>query len=231
MIDTVLQQARIMGFFSLARPASYVPDIVSGVAQFCLERIAVTDGIIISWDIATTGMMSDINVAYSFLADRSRNGFVSDARVPTLNVGDKPIHILPGNHDKYWNTKARPNCKHFELKVADYMKHLQCGVDHWVHRKREQYLGFVSADFALQSSMDAMDTVYGKCGQGRVYGHVLEELKNRALMLRTRYSAIRVIWVVHFAPFDCGYALQLIDFHDIVRAVCRVRGMYRCCAQ
>src|SRR5712692_3859232 len=64
LIDT--GRAGGLGFLSVARPASYIPDIVSGVAKFCFDRRYISDGILITGDLATSGLMSDIRVAHSF---------------------------------------------------------------------------------------------------------------------------------------------------------------------
>src|SRR5215467_2374046 len=103
MIDTFVNQIEDTSFSSFAKPASYNPDILSGVAQFCYERAKITDGIIVTGDLATTGMMSDIGVAYAFIADPAANGFMSGLFSPTLNHPGVRIHVLPGNHDKYTN--------------------------------------------------------------------------------------------------------------------------------
>jgi hypothetical protein len=218
MIDAAWKQARNIGFLSLARPASYVPDIVSGVAQFCHERQSAVDGILVTGDLATTGMMSDIGVAYSFITEPANRGFVTATRSPTLNFSDLPIYLVPGNHDKYGDDRASPNCKTFELKFESYLRKFGGGVGHWVREKQGRYLGFVYADFCLLSRGDASDKLYGAYGQGRVYEHILNELKHRTLNLRNRYKGICLVWVIHFAPFNCGVRLELIDWWDIIKA-------------
>ena len=57
----------------------------------------------------------------------------------------------------------------------------------------------------------------------RVYQHVLDELERRSFELRNRYDTIHLIWLIHFAPFSCGYRLQLIDWGDIIAAASRLR--------
>jgi Calcineurin-like phosphoesterase len=93
---------------SLAKPASYVQEIVSGVAQFCFQRVNVSDGILMTGDIATTGMLSDIGVAYSFIAEEAVGGYVTRTRSPTLNTSNTPIYVLPGNHDKFVDGSGTP---------------------------------------------------------------------------------------------------------------------------
>jgi hypothetical protein len=83
--------------------------------------------------------------------------------------------------------------------------------------KKNSIFGFISADFCLVDRRDAQ-WVGGAYGQGRVYQPVLDELKNRTFALRSKYEGINLIWIIHFAPFECGPWLQLIDFDMIMRS-------------
>jgi hypothetical protein len=216
-------QSRSLGFFSLAKPASYSPTIVSGVAQFCFERRRIFDGILISGDLATTGMALDINAAKNFLSEPARAGFTTALRLPTLDATDLPIYVLPGNHDKYVNNTATPNCPNFELIFADqYMPNFTKHVGHKILRKRGHAFGFVYGDFCLRSRTDASDRAIGPYGQGRVYAEVLNEMKSRTQMLRRKYSGVTLIWIIHFAPFDCGWTLELIDGHEVIDAATKL---------
>ena len=80
------------------------------------------------------------------------------------------ISVVPGNHDKFSDDYGTPNGKNFELRFGDYMPNFAAGVGHWIDEKEGQQLGFVFADFALQSRTDAADKVIGAFGQGRRIG-------------------------------------------------------------
>jgi hypothetical protein len=146
ILDTAWKQASKSSFLSLAKPASFVPEIVSGVAQFCFERAAITDGIL--------------------------------SKYPTAEPGALIWEPL----------KAADPGKHFELKFAPYMRNFSLDVGHWIRRKQSQHLGFISADFSLQSRFHAKDKIIGPYGQGGVYQDVLDELRNRTFTLRSRYK-------------------------------------------
>jgi hypothetical protein len=92
------------------------------------------------------------------------------------------------------------------------------GVGHSVQLKGQCYVGFVYADFALQEPVDALDRAVGLYGQGRVYGEIMNELRDLTLSLRNRFKGINLFWIIHFAPFDCGYKLRLIDWEEIIQA-------------
>lgn len=175
------------------------------------------DGIIISGDLATTGMPGDISVARAFVDDAPLNGFRSESRKPTLQSARRPIYVLPGNHDRYANNFAMTNSKLFDLAFGNYLHNFNGYVGYWVRRKAGHYLGFVYADFTLRARSDAT-TRLGAYGQGRVYQDVFQDLKDQTFALKSKYSNINLCWVLHFAPFDCGSHLELVDWQQIARA-------------
>jgi predicted phosphodiesterase len=210
-------QAQNLGVLSLAKPASFVPAIVSGVAQFCFERLRVVDGIIISGDLATTGTGVDLSVARAFVDESSAGGFTTEGALPTLQASRRPIYVMAGNHDRYANNFATTNSRTFDLAFQDYLRNYNGFVGHWVRKKREQHFGFVFADFTLRTRMDGNGKL-GAFGQGRVYDDILDELRSRTFRLRADYPEIVLNWMVHFAPYDCGSSLELIDWDKIVDA-------------
>jgi predicted phosphodiesterase len=228
-LDTAAQQVHTLGFASILRPASYVPEIVASAAQFCFERVSIVDGIIVTGDLVTTGIATDVNTAYSFVTAPATNGFYSGPRSPTLAFMGADIHILSGNHDKFDDDGGTPNGKNFELRLGSYMPNFSSGVGHWVDEKEGQRLGFLLADFTLLSRADAGDRVVGVFGQGRVYPDVLDELANRTLLLRSQYSEMPLVWIIHFAPYECGYSLRLIDFEKVTEAAIRLKVVATLC--
>jgi 3',5'-cyclic AMP phosphodiesterase CpdA len=216
-IDTVRAQRQLFGIGSVAKPGSYVPSITSGVAQFCYKNAQSIDGIIVSGDLATTGMPGDIGVARAYVDDASVNGFRSESRKPTLQSARRPIYVLPGNHDRYANNFATTNSKLFDLAFDNYLHKFNGYVGYWVRRKTGRYLGFVYADFTLRARSDATSRL-GVFGQGRVYQDVFDDLKKQTFALKSKYSDINLCWVLHFAPFDCGSHLELVDWQQIAQA-------------
>lgn len=218
-LDTMREQVGRLGLLSLAQPASYIPDIVAGVAQFCTQWKDAADGIIISGDVSTTGIGRDIAAAKSFVDDPARSGYVNDARLPTLNASHLPIYLMPGNHDRYLNNTAAPNSKTFDLAFGEYLRNFRDFVGFWVAEKAGTQIGFVYADFSLRSRSDAEYlSPYFAYGQGRVYEDVLEELRNTTIMLRRDHGNIPIIWITHFAPFHFTTALKFIDYEKITAA-------------
>lgn len=218
-LDTCRTQGKSLGLLSFAKPASYVRAIVSGVAQFCYERRRDVDGIIISGDLATTGLASDLNVAKTFVADPAKAaGFRSEAERPTLQAAKKDIFLLPGNHDRYASNLGATNSRTFDLIFERFLGRHDGVIGSWVRRRRECYIGFVFADFTLEERSHATNKLYAY-GQGRVYEDVLQALKDRTLELRARYPGIGLNWILHFTPYDCGNrSLELIDWSSVAQS-------------
>jgi predicted phosphodiesterase len=217
-IDTGWRQARELGIDSLFKPASYVPSIISGVAQFCLARRDV-DAILITGDIATTGLPADLNIARNFVTARATaGGFVSDVRFPTLNGSGVPIYVLPGNHDRYADNMGTPDCAEFDGLFGAYMPNFRSSIGYWIDQKENRQVAFVYGDFCLQTRMDALDNAVAVFGQGRVYQDVLKLLEDKTRQLQTESKISCVVWAIHFAPFECGYQLCLINYQDILRS-------------
>ncbi len=227
-LDTLIGAARTQSFLSFAKPASYFPDVVGGAAQFCLERRSV-DGIIYTGDLATTGMMSDLLVARSFVMDDATDGYETERGTPTLAAARRPVYVIPGNHDKYRDVAATPNCANFAFQFGGLMRNYKNGVGYWVRRKQGRYIGFLYADFCLQSRSDATDKAYAVYGQGRVTADALDELVDRTFYLKEVYPNIKLVWVIHFAPFDCGYSLQLNDYANFTDAAIAAGVMATLC--
>jgi predicted phosphodiesterase len=206
----------------LIRPASYLQEVIASAAQFCFERREEIDAVIVTGDLATSGDMIDIAPAANFVrSPAAGEGFYSSPRQPTISfIPD--ILLVPGNHDKYANILGTPSSKTFELTFEAYMPNFEDGVGHWVDEKDGASLAFVYADFSLLSRSDAEDKVVAPFGQGRVYAHVRDELVNRTLYLRQKHDGAPIVWLIHFAPFDCGYKLRLIDFSDVEDAAHRL---------
>ncbi|WP_187275374.1 metallophosphoesterase [Methylobacterium sp. WL6] len=217
MMDTAIKQGWNSGFISLAKPASFSEAIVSATALFCYKNKDEIDGIIITGDLATTGYQSDIKVAHDFVKSAPADGYVNSIRRPTLQAADADILVLPGNHDKYSNLYAAPSSRFFELNFHLEMPNLKNRISHEVREKNGKVIALVFADFSLKQRKDATSVAKGPYGQGCVYEDVLKELVEVTRSLKQEFSGCVIIWGIHFAPFNCGSTLQLIDFEAVNR--------------
>lgn len=219
IIDTVADQPEDLGFSSFFLPVSYDPEIARGVAQFCLEWSQAVDGLIITGDLATTGLTIDVAVAEKFIKAPALSSFVSDGRLPTLAAANVPIRIFAGNHDRYVNNRGKPFSNHFDFVFEDYMNKKREYIGSWVDEKEGARLAFVHADFTLRTRAEAKfpSPIYAY-GQGRVYEDVLDDLRAETFAIRNDCGDVPVVWMVHFAPYECGSQLELIDHQRLINA-------------
>jgi hypothetical protein len=101
-------------------------------------------------------------------------------------------------------------------------------VGYWIKNKREKLLAFVYADFSLQSRLHASNPLYA-FGQGRAYPSVLGAAERLTTEIRNRFKDITIIWVLHFAPFDCVTSLRLIDWKSVAVAAARLNILCTLC--
>jgi 3',5'-cyclic AMP phosphodiesterase CpdA len=219
IIDTVRAQRRELGFSSFFLPVSYDPEIARGVAQFCQEWSEAVDGIIITGDLATTGLTIDVAVAEKFVKEPAASGFISASRFPTIASLNLPIHLFAGNHDRYTNILAKPYSNHFDFVFEDYMNRKSEFVGSWVSQKGGKQLAFVHADFTLRTRMEATSPqLKNAFGQGRVYDDILSDLRDESFSIRRDFSGADLIWMVHFAPYETDASIRFIDHQKLIDA-------------
>jgi hypothetical protein len=216
---------------SIVRPASYIPEIASGVAEFCHRLNRKFDGIIVSGDLSTTGRGGDLAVARSFVTDPPSYGPFIRYNEPTISAttAASNIHLIPGNHDRYQDDFGTPGSPHFSLMFEKpYMRNLQGDTGHWVKSKAGREIGFVYADFSLRRRSHASNPASGPYGEGRVYGRTLSQLTKKTVELQER--GIPVIWIIHFAPYDCSQqGLELINFRKVTDTAKRLNVIATLC--
>ncbi|MBR0828735.1 metallophosphoesterase [Bradyrhizobium manausense] len=204
---------------SIIRPASFIPEIVAGAARFCYGLNRKFDGIIISGDLATTGRGVDLDVAKDFIKTPPLYGPYIRYNEPTIcgTALPKNIHLVPGNHDRYSDDFATPGSQTFGLMFEiPHMRNRNGDVGHWVKIKSGRKLGFVYADFALRRVDDVKDISRGPYGQGFAHADILNKLKAKTQELRDQ--DIPVVWIIHFAPYDCDPDLHLVNFKQVTDA-------------
>jgi len=216
-LDTSAGKVPQQEWNSIFQPSSYIPEVASGVARFCYWLNRKFDGIIVSGDLSTTGKPGDLATARTFISDPPTGQTVyvrpNEATI-SGTIAPGSIHLIPGNHDRYQNDLGRPGSPNFVLMFADkFMRNFDGEVGHWIRRKSERELGFVYADFSLRARSDATRSWVGAYGQGRVYANVLQKLRNKTQELKDR--GMPVVWIIHFAPWDCDPNLQLIGFSQV----------------
>jgi 3',5'-cyclic AMP phosphodiesterase CpdA len=230
--------------------SSYSPDILYHLAEFLYEdytdnfvghAAAPVDAVLLTGDIATTGLSSDLQLAFKAADGPALH---SDALMwapdnPTLagSTGRMkiPLWLLPGNHDRlrahpiYWYAPGGymfdtifepywgPLDTHTKLgpKVREYGEIRRLGLS----------VVILAADFTLKSIDHRSGLMfYNQWAQGRVYPEILDELVQKTLDAKRRIRGpLAVLWAIHFPPKfpRLPQAMQLINEQDLIDAAAR----------
>lgn len=202
------------GFFS-----SHDKYLAQFVAEFAYDHRAELDAILVSGDLATTGLPADLSSALEFLEAPAVTGALTAKRYGTLAASQLPVALLPGNHDRYKNEWGDAGATTFENVFAKY----------WMTNSRVQLrlleregtgLGLLLIDLTLRDNLHAkaQPLPFSYLGQGKAYADTLAEAAERTKKLRER--AIAVAWVVHFPPEIPGGSpyLELLNGRDLISA-------------
>lgn len=185
------------------------------------------DGLIVTGDLATTGLDADLLTAKNYFSGDVPPQWLPVGKCPSLLDGDGVVITLPGNHDRYEGVALMPGGRRFEQHFGrswDFDRGNACDpyavtgpsrVRTCVLEKKDQKtrLGIVLADFSLDSAHAARGPL-GWVGQGAA--SCIEELCSATQVLRSQAQEegldMAVLWAVHFPPFFPGLDsnLQLI---------------------
>ena len=207
-LSSALQRARL----PWVTPSSYDRDLARAVARFAKTYAEKVDVILVTGDIATTGLAADLRTAHQFISASPARGSRSINNFPTLNSSRLPIFLLPGNHDRFGSSyTASPNDRRFDTVFSAFWPS-GAGVSVNYVRRRNEALCVIAADFTLERRDDA-HSIAGVWGQGRVYASRLRSLVQATVHARTQQPEPAVVWAIHFPPVssDVEPALSLID--------------------
>jgi 3',5'-cyclic AMP phosphodiesterase CpdA len=182
-------------------------------AAFAYANQTGLDAIVLSGDLATTGDGRDLRAARRFITRPATSGYLSRTNRPTLRATNKPVLLLPGNHDRFGSF-------HFPGRTAFdtvFGRHWQAGQGAqvlWAHRRGGAELVLFGVDFSLRRS----DGGSGFCGlplgflgQGRAYPRRLQALRQATQAARHQNPNVVGIWVMHFEPAAADPSLALLD--------------------
>lgn len=165
------------------------------------------DGVLITGDIATTGLDFDLEKALVFIEgipdssdSRTSGGF------PTISSMGLPVHLLPGNHDRY---KLRfsglgyaPGGRKFHQV---FHAHWQDDVKQSSVVKSDLAVGIIAADFSLQKTRHAQwrNLVVNAYSQGKAYQDIVDKCVIETQKFQQEYDEkkdVFIIWAMHFPP-------------------------------
>ncbi|MBF0519027.1 MAG: metallophosphoesterase [Nitrospirae bacterium] len=177
----------------------YNPDALVAVAEFAYKQKNEYDAIIVSGDVVSVAYKDNLVLAKSFFETdtglvHNREWLYSESK-PTLASCQKPVIIMPGNHDKFKGILGFPVKKPFENVFKKYWKSDRIQV-YKLPSENDPQLGIVCVDLTLNSFIDST-VLGGHFGQGRLYDDEIEDLKN--ITKKTKEMSA-VTWMIHFAP-------------------------------
>lgn len=183
---------------------SHDSNALMALAEFIWVWRDKLDAILISGDIVDIdGIQDDLMTAYGFFKQPpaapqlGKLPWITDDNTPTISFFEKPVILMPGNHDRFHNELGRPGCTLFDKHFADYWPVAHGGVWRYTLRKNGSSLGVVVGDFSL-FSIGNSSIAAGHFGQGMV-DHRINAMKAETERIKED-GAQAVIWMIHFVP-------------------------------
>jgi hypothetical protein len=174
------------------------------------------DAVFVTGDLSQSGMKKDLTASHNFIFSPvgiSPNGakrkFLTQSGAVTLGGVNRPLAIMPGNHDRYRRfSYGTPGGVYFDTTFKSQWPSGKGGVEALRLKLDSDYsICFLAADFTLERVNDAdplgmfRSRRTAAMGQGRVHPHVLKRLVDATRTERSRDSThCVVIWLVHFPP-------------------------------
>ena len=227
----VLRTGADYGLNALFHPASYKPAALQALIRFVNENADSYDLLAISGDLITTGRGDDLAVGQQFLVGNAM--YAASGYAPGLDSRGTPIVAVPGNHDRYQDVKATPGSPNFELRFGNKFMPGYSGRTGWLalsDASGSEALLFLYADFSFLSANDPVNKAH-RYGGGNADQHTRRNLENATWKLRRRllekFKSVQTVWMIHFAPYECGAPHELIDKEQVIELAshCNVRTM------
>jgi 3',5'-cyclic AMP phosphodiesterase CpdA len=224
-------------------PSSFSVDKAAAFSFEIAHDAATIDAIIITGDIATTGVREDLNAAHNFLYGAIPDEWspIKSSFKPLVGVENMPpVILMPGNHDRYTVPLLYPGSLEFENVFGRYWNFHGRQDNRFPNhkfvrttflQKENSFLALCTVDFSLTDPNQADSSLDAYLGQGRVRkrshsNEALEPLDE--LVAHTEWflnesknkhwDKSPMIWCVHFPPAYPGISrnMQLIDEGELL---------------
>ncbi len=215
------------------RQTTHDPDIAASAAKFLLDRFSPRLLLLLSGDIAATGMELDLKAAFEFLDGPAgpRVKHMTAALSATIADGHFDVFLVPGNHDRYIGNTGMPGGTAFDRLSRHHWGNPNPRVVTRIVEDDEtgSHLAIVAADMCLPRSSWFRNLSASHYGQGQATTEVVALLCHRTDELRRDYENIGVCWMIHFPPTlnagDVSDELKLIDSNLVEQAAnkCDIR--------
>src|SRR5215213_6115308 len=231
--------------------SSYDPTRTLALAEFInndyesnhiRRRNEPLDAIVLTGDVATTGLTDDLKCARRFLEDpydpgvpAQQDAVPGEGSISRVLAHDgctcsEPVSLLlmPGNHDRLRPanfTVFSPGGRQFDAILGG----------HWNSAPLQQHgpdvrelkidrgslsVSVIAADFNLQHKKHRDGKWWNKYAQGRVYSGILYHMKQATAKVPEESV---VLWATHFPPSfpNIPHAMKLIDDARLIEAANR----------
>ena len=191
-------------------PFGYDPDQAKALARFVHEKRARFQSILVTGDLAHTGRPGDLKAARKFIFAKANaaRGFLTDDGEPTLQGAGCPIHVMPGNHDRYRHLLGGAGNVNFDQKskFGTFWKNgLRTVQAFEIPVPNSDYVvAFLVADCCLPSPSDADPSLspLAVMGQGLFDDQTRDMIRHATETLRRDRRV--VVLVLHFPPVPPG---------------------------
>lgn len=187
-------------------PESHCPELAEFLARKIFSIRDQIDLLLISGDIATTGLTEDLNIGLGYVANPQVNlHFGADGNA-SLRSDAFRILLMPGNHDRFRNTSGESGCRTFDLTFDEYWGESDPEISAAILTgSDEDPLSVIVADFSLRSDQDStVPNRWMRYGQGFAYPDIVEKMVTKTAQVRKKWERSGVIWVTHFPPSEDG---------------------------
>ncbi|MBF0137382.1 MAG: metallophosphoesterase [Magnetococcus sp. DMHC-1] len=217
------------GSVSLGKPSTFDGHLAQRLTYLLqslvneAKRERVASAILITGDLAATGLESDMQAARRYITGA---GPVAEGyrTWPGLTTHGVPLLFMPGNHDRYQRL-FMPGSTEFENQFGNDWSFGQ-GI--WKMGGKMRYallegvkerLAFLACDLTLDPNDEDL-LLADWPGKGKVYPDSLQSMRDFTELVRDHFSPSVILWVTHFPPFFANLDdnLRLLDAEFLVQA-------------
>lgn len=194
-------------------PSSFDRDLANAAAAFIDEVGSDYDAIILSGDLATTGLYRDLEVGEFFLNAKEARPYNPETFLRPIGSFADKVLFLPGNHDRYKDSYGQPWSFNLEIKIKNHWSPKKMDVNYRIFENNGHQIAIFLVDFSLRCSADAEAPIaINRYGRGKAYHDTMERLTAEVAIVRNTYKNIKIAWATHYpAGIKCQSYLSFID--------------------
>jgi predicted phosphodiesterase len=203
----------VLGFKNPFLPNTFCPQKAVLLASAIEDIKNDIHAILITGDLATTGMQPDLDSAKNWIAGSASHKYVphqfgGSSTVTCLGDLAGTLILMPGNHDRYQGAANDPGSAvfenvfgtHWDLGRGNVMQPVNPRIRRADVRSENEALIILCADFSLIQKIDATDSLVSYMGQGKAYKNIVDALVAETRTCRETDQNACIVWATHFPP-------------------------------